>query len=516
MTLLINHPPAAPALVFEGELITYGTFEAETNRIANAFAASGIGPGARVVYLGKNTAAFFLLLYGAMKAGVVVAPLNWRLAPPEIDAIIADARAAAVVFGREYAGLPDYAHLAGTTLLLAAESTHPAMPSLGAWAAPHPETRPAYTPAETDIAVQLYTSGTTGLPKGVMLSHESIESGRHASAAHDLGWNQWSAADKALLAMPVSHVSGTVWGIIALYHGATCFIQRQFDLEATFDSIERDRITRFFLVPAALQMLVRHPRAASTDFSCLHEVGYGASPMPLPLLRACMAVMGTRFVQFYGMTETSGTIVALSPEDHARAAAEPEAAHLLRAAGRPLPWVELRAVDATGADVASGTVGEIITRSPANMKGYWQKPGETARTMDAEGWLHTGDAGYIDDQGYVFIHDRMKDMIISGGENVYPAEVESALAEHPAVSDVAVIGVPDARWGETVKAIVVLRPDARLSADELIAWSRARIAGFKSPSSVDFVESLPRNASGKLLKRALRAPYWEGQARQIN
>ena len=342
-----------------------------------------------------------------------------------------------------------------------------------------------------------------------MLSHRNFTSGIGENAAANLSWNRWLPGDSAVQAMPVSHISGAGWGMIAVHYGATCHIQRQFDLDQTFDMIANDRISKIFLVPAALQFLVRHPRAATTDFSCIREMGYGASPIPLPLLRECIKVMGCGFVQFYGMTETTGTIIALPPEDHS-----PAGSPRMRAAGKPLPWVQVRVVDADGKDVPPGQVGEIVTRSGANMVGYWNRPQETAKTL-RDGWLHTGDAGFLDDDGYVFIHDRVKDMIISGGENVYPAEVESALAEHPAIAEVAVIGVPDEKWGEAVKAMVVLRPDAELAEDELIAWSRTRIAGFKAPKSVAFVPVLPRNASGKLLKRELRDPYWKGRERKV-
>ncbi len=514
---LSSHDPGSPALFFEGETTSYGAFDAQTNRLAHAFAAAGIQPGERVVYVGRNTAAFFVLLYGAMKAGVVVVPVNWRLAPPEICAIAADSQARVLVLGREYVAEPAYAQLPGISLVLAAEEIPGARPTLRDWYAAHPATRKVREAAgDTDIAVQLYTSGTTGQPKGVMLTHRNVAHALLAAKSYDLGWNRWSSKDSALVAMPASHISGTGWGIIGLFNGAACHIQRQFDMDATFDSIAQHRLTRLFLVPAALQMLVRHPRARNTDFSSLHEVCYGASPMPLPLLRECMAVMRTPFVQFYGMTETSGTIVALPAADHAAALAAPEAEYRLRAAGRALPWTELRIVDASGALVPQGTIGELETRSASNMAGYWQKPQDTARTIAADGWLRTGDAGLMDADGYVFIHDRVKDMIISGGENVYPAEVESALGEHPAIADVAVIGVPDARWGEAVKAIVVLRPGEQIDAEALIAWSRQRIAGFKAPGSIDFVESLPRNASGKLLKRVLREPFWAGKDKQVN
>ena len=238
---------------------------------------------------------------------------------------------------------------------------------------------------------------------------------------------------------------------------------------------------------------------------------YGASPIPLDLLRECMDVFGCGFVQMYGMTETTGTIVALEPEDHT-----PEGSQRMRSAGKPLAGVEIAILDGEGNRLRAGQVGEIATRSMANMKGYWNLPEASKRTMTEDGWLRTGDAGYLDEDGYVYVHDRVKDMIISGAENIYPAEVESAIFGHPAIAEVAVIGVPDDKWGEAVKAVVVLKEGADVSPDEIIAFARTRIAGFKAPRTVDFIEALPRNPSGKILKRELREPYWAGKDRRVN
>jgi long-chain acyl-CoA synthetase len=247
------------------------------------------------------------------------------------------------------------------------------------------------------------------------------------------------------------------------------------------------------------------------DFSRLKHILYGASPIPLDLLRECMDVFGCGFVQQYGMTETCGTIVYLPPDDH-----DPGGSPRMRAAGVAMPGVELKIVGSEGEQLAAHQVGEVATRSASNMVGYWRLPDATAKTVDADGWLFTGDAGYLDVDGYLFIQDRVKDMIISGAENIYPAEVENAIYGHPAVSEVAVVGVPDAKWGEAVKAFVVLKDGASASADEVIVFAKGRIAGFKVPKSVDFVDALPKNPTGKVLRRELRAPYWAGRERQVN
>jgi len=500
------------AFSFEGQNTSFAEFRHRAASVAAALHAGGIRPGERIAYVGKNSDVYFEALYGAMMLGAVMVPVNWRLAGPEISVIVEDSQARLLLVGPEFNDViaRELPNMPRVEKLLAMEGGHPTWQSFAAWRDATHEAAPPRAIQFGDVAVQLYTSGTTGRPKGVMLTHGNFTHSLAKNHEAELAWNIWRDGDAAIQAMPVSHISGTGWGIATVHHGATCHIQRQFDLDMTFDQIQNHGVSKIFLVPAALQFLVRHPRAAHTDFSRIREMGYGASPIPLALLRESMDVLGCGFVQFYGMTETTGTIVALPPQDHT-----PEGSPRMRAAGKPLPWVELRVVDANGDKLPQGQVGEVVTRSGANMAGYWNRPEETAKTI-RDGWLHTGDAGYLDAHGYLYIHDRVKDMIISGGENIYPAEVESALCEHPAIAESAVIGVPDDKWGEAVKAVVVLRPGKTLTEEDLIAWSRGRIAGFKAPKSVDFAEILPRNASGKLLKRELRAPYWDGKARQVN
>jgi long-chain acyl-CoA synthetase len=314
--------------------------------------------------------------------------------------------------------------------------------------------------------------------------------------------------------MPLFHIGGSGWALVGMWHGCQSVLLREFVPAAVLDALVRHRVTNALFVPAMLQALAQHPGAGDADYGALRSIVYGASPITDEALVRAMRTFRCPFIQVYGLTETTGAITQLDAADH-----QPDGprARLLRSAGRPFPWVELRVVDpVTGEERAAGAVGELWTRSVQNMKGYWNRPDETVRTVTPDGWLRTGDAGYRDEDGYVFLTDRVKDMIITGGENVYPAEVENVLADHPAVADVAVIGVPDARWGETVKAVVVPRPGAAVAAEAIIAFARARIAHFKCPTSVDFVDALPRNPSGKLLKRELREPYWRGHERRIH
>jgi long-chain acyl-CoA synthetase len=285
---------------------------------------------------------------------------------------------------------------------------------------------------------------------------------------------------------------------------------RDVDLQAILRAIPEHGVTHALFVPAVLQFLLSVPGVEDVDFSTLRTVVYGASPITDKVLIRAMEVFGADFIQVYGLTETTGAVTQLSPEDH-----DPEGnPDLLRSCGKPMHGVELRIVTEEGADADEGAVGEVWIRTSQNMKGYWRKPEETAAALTPDGWMRTGDAGFVK-EGYLYLYDRVKDMIVSGGENVYPAEVENVLMTHPQVADVAVIGVPHERWGETVKAIVVPAEGSSPTPEELIGYAREHLAHFKCPTSVDFAEALPRNPSGKLLKRELREPYWEGQERRI-
>ena len=488
---------ASIALRFNDEALCYAELDARACRVANGLAAAGVGPGDRVAWVGKNSLCYFEYLAGAIKAGAVMVPVNWRLAAPEVAYVLSDSQAKFVIAEPEFAAA---ASPAGGIAPLVCGGTDD---RYATWRDAQPAHDSARTAAWGDGLLQMYTSGTTGRPKGAVLSHRSILGLRAAMTPATMPpWYRWSAQDVSLIAMPVAHVSGTGWAIWSLQHGATGIITREFDPYAVFELLVRHRINKVIMVPTALQIAVRHPRARETDFSFIQYIAYGAAPMPLALLRECIEVFGCGFVQMYGMTETAGAITALPPEDH-----DTEQGARLASVGKPLPGVEMKAIGSDGRTLPPGEVGEIATRSAANMAGYYNLPGATAETIDAEGWLHTGDAGYLDADGYLFLKDRIKDMIISGGENVYPAEVENVVFGHPDVAEVAVIGVPDEKWGETVKAVVVLKAGATPDAAGIIAWARERIAAYKAPRSVEFITALPRNASGKILRRELRERY---------
>jgi acyl-CoA synthetase (AMP-forming)/AMP-acid ligase II len=509
---LANSCGTSIAFEFEGRQTSFAEFDDLTNRVANALIALGVRQCERIAYLGKNSDVYFELLLGAMKANVVMTPVNWRLAAPEIAFIVADCKAPVLFVGPECVAqlrsIRD--QLPELRLVIATEGGAPEWQDYAGWRDAQAASDPRVGIDRQDVAIQLYTSGTTGKPKGAMLSHANLLNLVESGDGERSDWNQWTADDVSLVAMPVFHIGGTGWGLLGLYHGARGVIAREFDPTKVLDFIEQARITKLFMVPAAMQFVVRQPRARSVDFSRLKYILYGASPIPAALLKECIEVFGCGFVQVYGMTETTGSIVALPPEDHV------EGLERMRSAGKALPGVELAILDHDGKRLPTGEVGEIATRSGSNMVGYWNLPEATAKTISRDGWLRTGDAGYVDKDGYLYIHDRIKDMIISGGENIYPAEVESALCDHPDVAEAAVVGVPDDIWGEAVKAIVVLKPGKQVTAPDIIDFIRSRIAAFKAPKTVDFIDALPRNASGKILRRHLRDPYWAGKERQVN
>ena len=489
--------PQAPALTFEGVTWSFAQLDGFSSQSANALRAEGVGAGDRVALLTKNRAEFYELIYATSKIGAILVGLNWRLAAPELAAIIEDARPTVLIVGPSEQGLlNDVARRSpGLRRIITLGSEY------DAWRAAAPAADPGHVGQPDDVAMLLYTSGTTGLPKGVMLTNHGMSfTQRLAAEAWGMGCHSVN-----LVAMPMFHIGGSGYGSSTMTVGGHTVLMREVNVAQAIEAIEKYRVTHTFLVPTVVQSILQAPEIEGADLSSLHLLMYGAAPIGEVLLRRALARLNCQFMQAYGMTETSGTVVQLNPEDHAL---EGDRAGLLKSIGRVEPWVELRIVDpTTSRDVATGSVGEIWLRSGMVMKGYWNNPAASRETLTQGGWLRTGDAAYQDAQGYVYLFDRFKDMIISGGENIYPAEIENALNAHPAVMEVAVIGVPHERWGETPKAIVVLRPGKRASEPELIAFTREHLARYKCPTSVVFAETLPRNASGKLLKPELRRLY---------
>ncbi len=500
-----KYRPEGVAIEYEGQQMTYAGLDDLTRRLIALFKAHGLSKGDRIAWLGKNSDLYAVLYAASGRTGVVIAPIGWRLAPPEI-AYIANDTGAKIIFAED-----DFVENA-QQIAAQLDSAPKVIGASAAWKAISEQEPCDFEPAGPDDGMlQLYTSGTTGNPKGVVLTSGNLLSLRNHARDAKLPWAELEPDDCVLVAMPIAHIGGTGLINISLVSGVRALIQPEFNPEWVLDGVARG-VTQMFIVPAALQMVIQHPLAATTDFSNLRYLMYGAAPIPLELLREAVKTMpATGFLQAYGMTETTGTIATLPPEDHTL-----EGNKRMRSAGKAVPGSEIAILGPDGDELPRGEIGEVAVRSPSNTSGYWQLPEATADTIDANGWLHTGDAAYMDDDGYVYIQDRIKDMIISGGENVYPAEVESAIYGHPGVAEVAVIGVPSERWGEEVKACIVAKPGSSCDPNDIIAWTREKIAPFKVPKSIDIIPEMPRNPTGKILRRELRKPYWEGQDRQVS
>jgi long-chain acyl-CoA synthetase len=499
-----------PALWCEGRTTSYRALDERANLVADALVRGGLRPGQRVCVLDKGHDLYFETIFGIGKAGGVFTPVNWRLAPPEVAFVVDDAEAPFLFVGPDFAAT--VAQIEGdlntveTIVAWGGAESGRGWTSYDDFLAGARAIDPRRDDDEEAAAWQLYTSGTTGHPKGAELTHANLCAG---TAAGQLAFGGVRAGDNGLVCMPLYHIGGSGYALSLLYSGARLVILREPDPGRILELIEEQKIHHAFMVPALLNFLVQHPGAATTSFDSLRTLVYGASPIPEELLARCIEVFGCDFVQAYGLTETTGAAVTLAPRDHVVGSPR------LRACGQAVFGCDLRVVRASGEECAANEVGEILIRGPLVMKGYWKRAEANAQCI-RDGWFHSGDAGYLDEHGFLYIHDRVKDMIVSGAENVYPAEVESVLYAHPGVADVAVIGVPDEKWGEAVKAVVVRAAGSDVGESELIEFCRDRIAGYKRPRSVDFVDALPRNPTGKILKRELRARYWEGKARQVN
>ncbi len=496
--------PDQTAFEQDGDTVTFAELDDLTRRMITVFEANGIAKGDRIAWLGKNRTIYYAMFLAAARMGAVMAPIGWRLAPPEVAYILKDTGAKLMITGTGFADV--VAKLAPEIAATVKIIEEPEMYAAIEAAAPA-----SFTPSGPDDAVlQLYTSGTTGNPKGAELSNAALVALRNTSKEAGDPWNSPGPDDCMLVAMPCAHIGGTGIVIASIANGIRALIQEEFEPGEFLKGITAGA-TQSFIVPAALQMVIQHPNAKDVDFSGVKYIMYGAAPMPLELLKEAVRTMPQAgFLQVFGMTETCGTVTMLRPEDHSI-----EGNERMRSVGCAMPGTDIRIFDENSNEVPRGTIGEIVVKSPSNMLGYWNLPEATEKTI-RDGWLYTGDAAIMDDDGYIYIQDRIKDMIISGGENVYPAQVESAIYGHPAVGEVAVIGVPDDKWGEAVKACIVPKPGQTVDTDDVIAYAREQLAGFKVPKSIDVIEVMPRNPTGKILRRQLRAPYWEGQERQVN
>jgi acyl-CoA synthetase (AMP-forming)/AMP-acid ligase II len=503
--------PDRVAILCEDRAVTYGELHRRSNRTAHALRAAGAARGSRVAYLGKESEHYYDLLFGCAKAGAVLVPVNWRLTAPEVDHILRDSGTGLLFVEDEFLAVARKAAAGLPQDVVIVPLDGPDGPGRGftAWQGDHADTAPETAAAPDDPIAQIYTSGTTGLPKGVVLAHRSFFAVRDALASEKLSWIDWRESDVSLIGIPGFHIGGLWWATQGFNAGVTNVAMRMFASGDAVRLIRDHGVTTACLVPAMLQMVLAEPAATAEDFTTLRKVVYGGSPISESLLRECLERIGCEFAQIYGLTETGNTAVCLPPHEHVVGGSR------LKAAGRPYPGFAAKVIDRAGRELPPGAIGEVCLRTPARMLEYWGLAEATAETL-VDGWIHTGDAGYLDDEGYVFICDRIKDTVIVAGENVYPAEIENALAQHPAVVEAAVVGIPDTRWGEAIHAFVVLRPGSDVTPRELVLALKGRIADFKIPSSFDYIETLPRNPSGKILRRELRDRFWEGRDRQVN
>jgi acyl-CoA synthetase (AMP-forming)/AMP-acid ligase II len=488
--------PGKIAVIFGERQTNFDTLNRRASQVANGLLSLDATPQKRIGVLSKNADYCLELLFGAAKARNVWMAVNWRLTVTEIAQILVDAEVDTIFVG------PEFGDLLPKLVALGANLQHTFLldGDYELWRDGQSGADPMMELDPDDIFVQLYTSGTTGLPKGVQISHRASAAMRTIETSIGGAWNVWGPDEVAIVAMPNFHVAGTNWALQWLSRGGTLVVQPQIDPVAMLEAVEKQNVTQLFAVPTVLGAMLDDPTVTTRNLSTLKLIHYGAAPMSVELLRRAMATFNVGFVQHFGMTEANGCVTVLTPEDH-----DPARPQLLRSVGRPYPAIELQIRDSIGNDVKPGAVGEIYVRTPALMTGYWKKPEDSAEVMQGL-YYRTGDAGYVDSDGYLFLVDRIKDLIVTGGENVYPIEVEQVLLQHPAVADVAVIGIPDARWGEAVMAVVTRR-HKDLDSAELIAFARDRIASFKAPKSVAFIDVLPRNPSGKLLKRELRERF---------
>ncbi len=501
------------ALVHGPNRLTYAQFNARVNRLANALSRLDIRKGDNVAILQYNYPETLESIFAAFKAGCGAVPINFRLHPREFGFIIDHSESKAVIISPEFneSIMTVRDMFPRCRYLITLSGAGGELLDYEDLLAPECEDFDDRDVKPDDLAWLFYTSGTTGMPKGAMLTHRNLL----AMTMNFYGDICPLGPEDAILhAAPLSHGSG-LYSLPNIAKGALNVIleSKSFDSELAFRTIQDYRITNMFAAPTMVKVMVESPAVDKYDHSSLKALIYGGGPMYVEDLKKAITKLGPCLVQIYGQGESPMTITYLPHRDHILEGS-PEQIKRLASAGIQRTDVEVKIFDAKDQELPYGEMGEIVTRSDIVMKGYWRNPEATAETL-RHGWLHTGDMGYMDENGYVFIMDRSKDMIITGGENVYPREIEEVLLKHPAVREVAVIGVPDPKWGEAIKAIVALHPGTTASEKELIDFCKAHIASYKKPKSVDFVSELPKNNYGKILKRELRAPYWKDKDRKV-
>lgn len=505
--------PNKTAFIFEDQRLAFLQVDTRVNQIANAWKKMGIRKGDRVAVFLDNCNEYYEILLAAAKAGVLLCTVNSKLKANELTYIMEDSESCAVIFGDKYRGLIESARRGWTFtkhfICLGADSgDHINYNELIIHETSSP---PATVVDEEDPLYLIYTSGTTGRPKGVVLTHRNVFQNAISSC---LGLGI-TPQDVNLNVCPLAFVAASVFQTIAhFFQGATSVTVNGFTPAKFLEAVQKEKVTFTFIVPTMLIMLIEHPDIGKYDLSSLRTIVYGGAPMPVGRLKKAMDIFGPILYQGYGLTETSGNACLLRKEDHKLTGTNKEVRRLA-SCGREHSNHKFRVVNERGQEVTPGEIGEIVYFGDSLMREYWKQPTETAQAV-REGWFYTGDLATVDEEGYMFIVDRKKDIIISGGANISSKEVENVIYEHPAVLEAAVVGVPDEKWGEAVKAVVVLKPGAALTGKELIEFCEERIASYKKPKSVDFADSLPKNPNDKIMKHMIRDRYWKGLERKVH
>ncbi|MBE9569805.1 MAG: long-chain-fatty-acid--CoA ligase [Proteobacteria bacterium] len=495
--------PEKVAVIFEDQRLTFKAFNEKANQLANALIATGLQQGDRVAILNHNTLRYALSFFGIWKAGGIAVPLNNLFKARELEFLINDSGAKIILLGDNYVELAESMrpNLKSVEKYICFDAAREDMALFDALLEPHSSEEPRVSLSEESCASIVYTSGTTGIPKGVMLSHRN----HLADTRNTVIEISLKPMDRALNLLPFYHTGGICIMLRHMYVGNTQVLMKAFDPKKTLETLEKEKISIVFLVPTMLTVVLQVPNIEQYDLSNLRMVLYGAASMPVELLKKAFDIFECEFLQIFGQTEGGPCMTILRPEDH-HVEGPPNQVKKLGSAGRSIINFEVKVVHESGKEVKPGEVGEIIGRGDNVMMGYWNRPDETAETIK-RGWLYTGDLATVDEEGFIYIVDRRKDMISSGGQNIYPREIEELLYTHPAVLEAAVIGVPHSYWGETVKAIVSLKKGIKVTKEEIIHFCKENLASYKKPTSVEFMDSLPKSAQGKILKNVLREMF---------
>ncbi|MCK4274351.1 MAG: long-chain-fatty-acid--CoA ligase [Dehalococcoidales bacterium] len=501
--------PDKAAIVFEDKRYTFSQLTERVNRLANGLLELGVKKGDRVSLIQVNCNQCVETYFAVAKTGAIYLPLNFRAKEKEFTYMLNTAEANTLIIGERYVPMiksiqPELKYLKN---LISIENKHDDMLYYEDIIESSPADEVVAEIDENDTTILLFTAGTTGFPKGVMLSHMSFSS----YMLENVSPADPESDESNILTVPLYHVAGIQAMMAAIYGGRTLVMERQFDPEEWMTLVENEKANRAMMVPTMLKQLLDHPNFKKYDLSSLRVITYGAAPMPLPVIRKALEEFpGVSFINAFGQTETASTITALGPEDHVLTGTEEEKEKKLQrlaSIGKPMADVEMKVIDDDGKTLGPNEVGEILARGPRVMSGYWKDEEKTAKTIDKDGWIHTSDIGYVDEDGYYFLSGRSSDMIIRAGENISPEEIENVIREHPKVEDVAVIGVPDETWGEEPRAVVIPKKGEKVTEEEIMEYCRKHLASFKRPRTVVFVDELPRNPMGKLIKRELREKY---------